>query len=401
MLFRGRPRGGGLTPAARVAAAIEILDAIGAGAPAEQTLTRWARGARYAGSGDRAAVRDHVYDALRRWRSLARLGGAETGRGRMLGALRAAGVDPAGLFGGPGHAPGALTASEAAHFAQPPAMTEAEALDCPDWLEPALRHSLGAEFAPVLRALQSRAPVFLRANLARGPRAAAAAALAEEGIDTIPSPVADTALEVTAGARRLRQSRAFAAGLVELQDAASQAVVAELAPASGLRVLDLCAGGGGKALALAAHAGVEIWAHDAYSARMADLPARADRAGVQIRQIARPEDAAPFDLVLADVPCSGSGSWRRDPEGKWRLTPERLGELCDIQAQILDRGTALTAPGGRLAHATCSLLAEENTAQVAAFLDRHPGWRLDRQMRWTPLQGCDGFHLAILTHAGG
>ena len=390
-----------MTPAARVAAAIDILDTISAGAPAEQALTRWARGARYAGSGDRAAVRDNVYDALRRWRSLARLGGADTGRGRMLGALRAAGADPATLFGAPGHAPAPLTETEAAHLAHPPAMTEAEALDCPDWLEPALRHSLGADFAPVMRALQSRAPVFLRANLARGTRTAAAAALAEEGIDTAPSPIADTALEVTAGARRLRQSRAFAAGLVELQDAASQAVVAELAPAPGLRVLDLCAGGGGKALALAAHAGVEVWAHDAHPARMADLRPRADRAGVQIRQTNRPEDAAPFDLVLADVPCSGSGSWRRDPEGKWRLTPERLAELRATQAQILDRAAALTTPGGRLAHVTCSLLAAENDDQAAAFLARHQDWRLSRQERWTPLQGCDGFHLAILTHGAG
>ncbi|MGY6411156.1 MAG: RsmB/NOP family class I SAM-dependent RNA methyltransferase [Alkalilacustris sp.] len=390
-----------MTPAARVAAAIGILDAIGPGTPAEQALVRWARGARYAGSGDRAAVRDHVFDALRRWRSLARMGGAETGRGRMLGALRAAGVDPTEVFGAQGHAPASLSADERAYLAQPPEMTEAEALDCPDWLAPALRDSLGADFAPVMRALQTRAPVFLRANLARCDRDAAAAALAAEGIDTAPVSLADTALEVTRGARRLRQSRAFAEGLVELQDAASQAVVAALTPVAGLRVLDLCAGGGGKALALAAHPGVEVWAHDALPARMADLPARAARAGVTIRQTDRPEAEAPFDLVLADVPCSGSGSWRRDPEGKWRLTPERLAALIDTQADILDRAAALTRPGGRLAHATCSLLAAENAGQVEALLSRHPGWRAIAEMRWTPLQRSDGFHLAILTQGTG
>ena len=388
-----------MTPAARVAAAIDILDAIGAGAPAEQTLTRWARGARYAGSGDRAAVRDHVYDALRRWRSLARLGGADTGRGRMIGALRAAGVDPADLFGGAGHAPAPLSAAEVAHLALPaPEMTEPEALDCPDWLAPALRHSLGDRFAPVMQALQQRAPVFLRANLAWGDRTSAAAALAAEGIDTAPSDLADTALEVISGARRVRQSGAFADGLVELQDAASQAVVAALTPALGLRVLDLCAGGGGKALALAAHQGVEVWAHDVQPGRMADLPARAARAGVRIRQTADPDAEAPFDLVLADVPCSGSGSWRRDPEGKWRLTEGALAALIDTQAQILDRAAALTAPGGRLAHVTCSLLVSENGDQVRAFLGRHPGWQVGHEDRWTPVQGCDGFHLAILTH---
>ncbi len=390
-----------MTPAARVAAAIDILDAIAAGAPAEQALTRWGRGARYAGAGDRAAVRDHVYDALRRWRSLARLGGAETGRGRMLGALRAAGVDPASIFGARGHAPAPLTDAESAHLSQPPAMTEAEALDCPDWLLPDLRDSLGAEFAPVMAALQSRAPVFLRANLARGDRAAAAAALEAEDIATRPSPLADTALEVMSGARRLRQSRTFAAGLVELQDAASQAVLAGLSLPPGLRVLDLCAGGGGKALALAAHRGVAVWAHDADPARMTDLPARAARAGVEIRQTARPEAQAPFDLVLADVPCSGSGSWRRDPEGKWRLTPERLDGLIRAQSEILDRAAGLTVPGGRLVHVTCSLLERENTGQVVGFLERHPRWQVQMQSRWTPLQGCDGFHLAVLTHAIG
>ena len=389
-----------MTPAARVAAAITILDAIAARTPAEQALTRWARSARYAGSGDRAAVRDHVYGALRRWRSLARLGGAETGRGRMLGALRAAGDDPAEVFGAPGHAPEALTPGEAAHLAHPPAMTEAQALDCPDWLAPALRDSLGDGFAPVMAALQTRAPVFLRANLARGDRAAAAAALAAEGIATVPSPIADTALEVTGGARRVRASRAFATGLVELQDAASQAVVAALDLTLGLRVLDLCAGGGGKALALAAHAGVQVWAHDIRPERMADLPARAARAGVTIPQIHRPEHEAPFDLVLADVPCSGSGSWRRDPEGKWRLTPDRLAGLLRTQSQILDRAAALTGPGGRLVHVTCSLLEAENGGQVVRFLDRHPDWRLRHQARWTPLQGCDGFHMAVLTQAG-
>jgi 16S rRNA (cytosine967-C5)-methyltransferase len=392
-----------VTPAARLAAAIGVLDAVAAGARAEAALTGWARGARYAGSGDRTAVRDHVFDALRRRRSLAALGGAATGRGLMLGALRAAGTDPAGLFTGAGHAPAPLTASEARHLAEPVAMTEAEALDCPDWLAPALRESLGGDFVPVMQALQARAPVFLRANLARAAPAAACAALAAEGIAAHPHPLAPTALRVEGPLRGLQATQVWQDGLVELQDAASQAVCAALPLVPGARVLDHCAGGGGKALAIAARLAAEgggaVFAHDAAPRRMADLPVRAARAGTPVALLDDPAAQAPFDLVLTDVPCSGSGSWRRDPEGKWRLTPERLAELLRTQAEILDAAARLVAPAGTLAYATCSLLEAENGAQVAAFLARAPGWRRVEERRWTPRDGADGFHLALLTLA--
>lgn len=372
-----------------------VLDTIAGGVRAEAALTAWARGARYAGSGDRAAVRDHVFDALRRRRSLAALGGGADGRGLMLGALRNAGTDPDALFTG-GHAPAPLTAAERAHLSRPAPMSEAEALDIPDWLAPALRDSLGDRFAPVMAAMRHRAPVYLRVNLARIPRNDAMARLAAEGIATRPGPLADTALEVTANARRIQHSATYAQGLVELQDAASQAVVAVLPVTPGMRVLDICAGGGGKALALAAR-GAAVSAHDADPRRMADLPRRAARAGVRIPLLADPAAAGPQDLVLADVPCSGSGSWRRDPEGKWRLTPDRLQALLATQAAILDRAAGLVRPGGSLAHATCSLLRAENVDQSRGFLARHPSWRLMWDRDWTPLEGGDGFHLALLT----
>ena len=239
-----------MTPGARAAAAIGVLDAWLAGAPAEQALIRWARGARYAGSGDRAAVRDHVYDALRRLRSSTALGGARSGRVVMLGLLAGRGEDPAALFDGQGHAPPPLTPEEAARLARPPALGRTEALDVPDWLLPRLDADLGPDCEAVLEALRHRAPVVLRANLGRTTRADAAAALGREGIAARPHPLSPSALEVIEGARRLRGSRAYAEGLVELQDAASQAV-ADSVPLGG-RILDLCAGGGGKALALAA-----------------------------------------------------------------------------------------------------------------------------------------------------
>ena len=387
-----------MTPAARIAAAIDLLDAVLAGQPAEKALTGWARRSRFAGSGDRAAIRDHVFDALRCRRSDAALGGAETGRGLMLGALRAAGRDPAEAFTGEGHAPAPLTAEEAAQTLTLADLPEEVALDCPAWLAPRLRASLGADFAAVLQALRRRAPVFLRVNLRRATVAEARARLDAEGIATAPHPLSDTALEVLENARKLQGSAAYRDGLVELQDAASQAITDLLPVSEGMKVLDYCAGGGGKTLAMAGRAEARFFAHDAAPQRMRDLPERARRAGVRVRLLdSRAVEAeAPFDLVLCDVPCSGSGAWRRSPEGKWRLSPEELDRLTAIQAQILDRAAGLVAPGGALAYATCSLLEEENAAQVSAFLDRRAGFSLRRSRRLTPLDGGDGFYVALL-----
>lgn len=262
-----------------------------------------------------------------------------------------------------------------------------------------MRESLGEAFAPVMEALRKRAPVFLRVNLARGTREAAVAALAEEGILALPHGLAGSALEVVEGARKVANSRAYAAGMVELQDAASQAVVEMLPLTDGMAVLDLCAGGGGKTLAMAARARLRIVAHDAEARRMADLPARAARAGVTVAISEKPERPGPYDLILTDVPCSGSGSWRRDPEGKWALTPARLEALRAVQAGIMDRAAAMLRPGGWLGYATCSLLEAENGAQVAGFLARHPGWALHADRRFTPLEGGDGFFAALLQKA--
>ncbi|MBI1172709.1 RsmB/NOP family class I SAM-dependent RNA methyltransferase [bacterium] len=379
-----------MTPAARVAAAIEVLDRILAGTAPELALTAWGRANRFAGSGDRNAIRDHVFAALRCRSSFAALGGGLTGRGLMLGAVRASGQEVAAIFSGEGHAP-------------PPVQDEPgtepdglAALDCPDWLGPRLQAALGADFAPVLRALQARAPVFLRVNSAKTSLAGAQAALAAEGIATEPVAWVKTALEVTGNARKVQTSQAYMTGLVELQDAASQAVVEALYLTPGAKVLDYCAGGGGKALALAAR-GAKVWAHDASPARMSDLPTRATRAGLRIMITQTPDETKPYDVILTDVPCSGSGSWRRDPAGKWALTEARLTELGALQAQIMDRVAPMVRHGGTLAYVTCSLLAEENEAQIAAFQARHPAWTLKTQRRFSPLDGGDGFFLAILT----
>lgn len=379
-----------MTPAARLSAAIEILDRVLAGAPAEQVLTNWARASRFAGSGDRHAVRDLVYDALRCRRSFAALGGAETGRGLILGGLRSAGGDPETLFTGEGHAPAPLSSAD---IGQAP--TGFAALDIPDWLASQMQQDLGDAFKTVAEALRHRAPVFLRANLARGSRDSARAALAEAGIEAEPHPLSPTALLVTAGARRVSASEPYTGGLVELQDAASQAVVDALPLADGMRVLDYCAGGGGKSLAMAARARVRLFAHDSDPRRMRDLPARAKRAGVKV-EVLPGAPSGLFDLVLADAPCSGSGSWRRTPEGKWALTPQRLQDLRNIQSEILDKASALVQPRGWFAYATCSLLNAENRDQIDAFLARTGKWSLQRELRLTPIDGADGFYLALL-----
>lgn len=384
-----------MTPAARLSAAIEVLDSILAGTPAELALTNWGRASRFAGSGDRHAVRDLVYDALRCRRSFAALGGGMTGRGLILGGLRAVGQDPATLFTGIGHAP-----AEIAEEDIPRSPTEAEALDLPDWLIPAMQASLGPELTPVAHQMRRRAPVFLRVNLRKTDVEGAIAALLREGIQAKTHPLASTALEVLEGARKIQLSAAYGEGLVELQDAASQAVVAALPLQSGMRVLDLCAGGGGKTLAMAgAVKGLDCWAHDALAGRMRDLPDRAKRAGARVKVTDQPERDAPFDLVLADAPCSGSGSWRRDPQGKWALTPDRLAEIVAVQRGILDRMPNLVSPNGYLAYATCSLLNAENADQIDAFLGRHPGWSCVGQRAWTPLSGGDGFFLSVLTRS--
>lgn len=390
-----------MTPGARVQAAIEILDEVLSGTPAEKALTAWARARRFAGSKDRAAIRDHVFDALRMLRSAAWTGGcrrdpvAGDGRAVMAGLTCQQGLDVDALFSGAGYAPTPLEAAPQID----PAMPDGVRLDIPDWLLPILRADLGAAADATIDALRRRAPVFLRANAAKTTRADLADLLATEGVTAVPSEVSDTALRIDGMPRGLTNLPSFRDGLWELQDAGSQALTDRVPIDPGARVLDLCAGGGGKALALAARTGWTVSVHDANPARMADIPVRAARAGARLTALADPETAAPFDVVVADVPCSGTGSWRRAADAKWRLTPERLTELGTVQAQILDRAIALTRPGGIVAYMTCSILAQENAGIADAAL--HGGVRL--LDRWASLPtdlDADGFHLSLLSREG-
>ncbi len=386
-----------MTPAARVQAAIEILDHINQGTAAEKALTTWARRARYAGSGDRAAVRDHVFQALRCRRSYAALGGGTSGRALMCGALIDAGVALNTVFTGGGHSPAVLDSEELTKGRDPAA--GAEQGNLPDWLWKRFETALGPGNAQLsAQILQQRAPVTLRVNSGLSTVPQAVEILKEDQITVTSCDLIDTALIVIEGARRVAGSRAYREGYVELQDASSQAAMAAVDVAPGSRVLDFCAGGGGKTLALAARVTADWFAHDANESRMRDLPRRADRAGITVTclETNAVADAAPFDLVVCDVPCSGSGTWRRAPEAKWRLTSERLEELCVLQREILQDAASLVAPDGQLAYATCSLLPEENDHQVTRFIDQHPGWEITLQKSWSVSEWGDGFFLASL-----
>lgn len=384
---------------ARAAAAIEVLDRwlTGAG-PAERLLAEWGRANRYAGSGDRRAVGDLVYDAIRRRRSALWVSGAveEDGRALILGRTVLAGTDPASLFTGARHAPAQLAATEVPRNLSDAPWTVRH--DLPDWLEP----HLVALPSDTLVGLRSRAPVDLRVNLLKATVTEAQGRLAEEGVQAHPGPLSPTCLRLGDGAHRIAQTDAYRDGWVELQDAASQAV-ADLAGARpGETVLDFCAGGGGKTLAFAAamrNRG-QLLAHDAAPQRLAQIAPRADRAGALIETVAGDAGLKALtgacDLVFVDAPCSGAGAWRRNPEAKWALSPGRLRELVALQAQILAHARRFLRPGGRLVYATCSLLEAENDAQIGAFLDDHPRLERAETLRLTDLRAGDGFFAQIL-----
>ena len=353
-----------MTPSARVQAAIEILAQVIAsarddGPPADTIVQRYFKTRRYAGSKDRRAVRELVYRAIRRSGER-----PDNGRTAMLGV---ADDDPdvLTLFDGSAHSPAARGEESGA-----------AASLLPGWIEPELSQHLSPDEWP---ALLERAPLDLRVNVAR----AGLAALAPSFEGAIPTRLSPWGLRLPSNTR-IDDHPAFAEGLVEVQDEGSQLIALACQPASGMKILDLCAGAGGKSLALAATAPeAEIIASDTNRARLAQLPPRAARAGVaiEVRLLDGGQESEQLadlneqcDVVLVDAPCSGSGTWRRNPEGRWRLTPERLDRLVGLQQHLLELAAPLVKPGGALVYATCSLLRREGAEQAGNFLGRHSSW---------------------------
>jgi 16S rRNA (cytosine967-C5)-methyltransferase len=380
-----------MTPGARVQAAIEIIDALERTAqPADGYVRDWFRSRRYAGVKDRAAVAERVYDVLRHRASFAWRMGSTEGRALVLASileenLTADEIDR--LFSGEGHSPSPLSADERRALASPPDGEPPPHVrgEYPQWLEAELRRSFGRNFPDELRAMNARASVDLRVNTLRADRDDMLTGLRSLGIDAHPTPFSPYGIRIASkeGLGALQHTQFFQTGAFEFQDEASQLVTQLCGVKPGQHVLDLAAGAGGKALALAALMGNqgEILAFDADSRRLKQLPPRARRAGATIIRTADRRGGpmwgnGKFDVVLVDAPCSGSGTWRRSPELKWRLTPERLDELTSLQAWLIDDGARHTKPGGRLVYVTCSVLARENEDICTAFLGRNPGFRI-------------------------
>lgn len=386
-----------MRPAARIQTAIEILERLDQGqVPADRVMAAVFRRSRFIGSKDRRAIRDTVYSVIR---SRARLGarlaacGAEpSARALVIAHLAIATREtPGALFDGSTHAPAPLDGGEAdmaaelSHFHDDIDLPQAVRLEVPDWLEAPLRASFGENFELEMSALNAEAPVDLRVNDLKSDRETELAALREEGVEAEPAPHAP--LGIRLGARlTLGNHASFQEGRIEVQDEGSQiaALLADAKP--GMIVVDYCAGGGGKTLALAAAMGGKgrLLACDSDGRRLGELQMRAEGAGIagmlSYRALASGDDpwlaehAGAADLVLVDAPCSGIGAWRRSPDARWLLNPERLAEYLALQADILPRAANLVKPGGRLVYVTCSLLVEENAAQVEAFLASHPAF---------------------------
>jgi 16S rRNA (cytosine967-C5)-methyltransferase len=248
-----------------------------------------------------------------------------------------------------------------------------------------------------MRAMRTRAPVDLRVNTLKSTAAAATVVLARDAVLVEAHPLARNALRVVQNPRSVGTSRAYTQGMVELQDVSSQFVAEQAGSKPGMCVLDYCAGGGGKTLALAAamEGRGRLLAHDANVGRMSDLPDRARRAGAPV-EILTPEERRRLrpvcDLVLVDAPCSGTGAWRRKPDTKWRLAAADIDRFTALQDEILKEAAGHVRPGGLLVYATCSLLERENRQRALAFLEAHPGWKQVTERSLSPLDGGDGFY---------
>src|SRR5436190_23797479 len=382
-----------MTPAARLSAAIELIETIDAQrVPAAKALKEWGTAHRYAGSGDRAAISGLIWDVLRRRASSAWLMDADTPRARVLGMMRLErGMDVeaiAALCDGGRFAPAPLEEAERAALTSR-SLDDAPAHvagDYPEWLDAHLTSVFADDRVAEATAMASRAPLDLRVNTLKAKREKVASSLKHLGAR--PTPWSPIGLRIVLGADArnpgIHSEEDFVKGAVEVQDEGSQLAALFSAAKPGEQVIDLCAGAGGKTLALAAMMGGKgrLIATDHDKRQLAPIYERLSRAGVHNADIRAPKgDSDPLadirasaDLVLIDAPCTGTGTWRRNPDAKWRMRPGALEVRLKDQAEVLDRAAALVKSGGRITYITCSVLPPENGAQVRAFVARHPAF---------------------------
>jgi 16S rRNA (cytosine967-C5)-methyltransferase len=379
-----------MKPQARIQAAIDVLESIlDRHQPAGLALADWGKSHRFAGSGDRAAIGNVVYDALRHRALSAYHMRGETPRALVLGALHAArGLDVAAieaLCDGAQHAPAVLTGDERTRLTNGihPGAADWQRANIPQWLEPHLGQVFGDRLVGEGHAMTARAPVDLRVNTLKADRAQVLEALAQFGATETPHSPLGIRIAAPTGDGRTPNVEAEAAhgkGWFEVQDEGSQIAAALTGVKAGQNVLDLCAGAGGKTLALAAAMGNsgKIHAYDSDKSRLRPIFERITRAGITNVEVMTAGDTdaldklgGRFDVVLVDAPCSGAGTWRRKPDAKWRLKPDVLAARIKDQAAVLARAARHVKPGGRLVYVTCSLLADENVDQISAFRDKN------------------------------
>jgi 16S rRNA (cytosine967-C5)-methyltransferase len=411
-----------------VQAAIDILETLErSDQPLDRLLRDWFRARRFAGSKDRAAISERVFGVQRHRAWLAWRMQSEAPRALVIASLLKDGEAPETFFTGEGYGPPPLSAGERTAIAEIPAGEAPLHVrgEFPAFLEAELTRAFGGDLQAEMIAMQARAPIDLRVNTLRRERSEVLAALKAREFSAAPTPYSPLGIRIPsgAGASELGRSAMFESGAFEFQDEAAQiaSLLCEAKP--GERILDLAAGAGGKALALAAQMQNkgEIVACDIRQTALQQLAARAARAGATIirtRLIEGEPPDGPFDAVLLDAPCSGSGTWRRQPELRWRLTPDVLDARVKLQDTLLDSAAACVRPGGRLIYATCSLLPCENEDRIDAFVARHASftiqpcakvWResgktspsIGDYFRASPLRtGTDGFFTAILLRHG-
>lgn len=425
---------------ARIASAIEVLGEIAQRRrPASDALKDWGLSHRFAGSGDRAAIANLVYDALRRKASSCWRLEEESPRACMLGmlaGLRGLGVaEIEALFSGALYAPEPISARERACLTRDRDMSDVPAHirgDYPEWLAGALAESFGEDAPRVGAALAQRAPVDVRVNNLKATREGVLKALAHLSPQATPFSPVGVRIPLTVEGRgpALTAEAAYVQGQVEVQDEASQLSVLLSGAKAGDQVLDLCAGAGGKSLALAAMLGRtgQIYASDEDVRRLAPFYARLERSGARNVQVRPPHVGlgdleGRCDLVFVDAPCTGSGAWRRNPDAKWRIRPGALEQRLNNQVAVMAQAVRYVKPGGRLMYVTCSVLRAENEAQVAVALQAFPEFlpldaatmahqaglpelaafasKLGAGLRLDPLQtGTDGFYIAGLVRMG-
>lgn len=380
-----------MTPAARLSAAIEVIETIESQRiPAAQALKEWGTAHRFAGSGDRAAIAGLTWDVLRRRASSAFLMDDDSARARVLGMLKLErgldGAAVAALCDGSRFAPQPLSENERQAL-DSRTLNDAPAHvagDYPEWLDGELAAVFGDDRVAEAAAMASRAPLDLRVNTLRGKREKVQAQLAHLHAQPTPWSPLGLRIELGADARNpgVQAEEVFIKGAIEVQDEGSQLAALLTAAKPGEQVIDLCAGAGGKTLALAAmmQGKGRLIASDADKRQLAPIHERLSRAGVHNAEIRAPKgEADPLsdirgsaDLVVIDAPCTGTGTWRRNPDAKWRMRPGALDIRLAAQQAVLERAAPMVKPGGRIAYITCSVLPSENNAQVQGFVARHP-----------------------------